>query len=402
VLTCTVTKGRTGPDRIASGDMMPKPALRVLVTATVVGAACVVPLLLAPPAGAQPSTVYVHANANAYDSSCPHAAFTDIQRAVEAAALGGTVVVCPGIYQTSVTIDRRVNLTGRHGAVIDATGQPYGVGVAASYVTVSGLTVKNASPLSDTSLADGIVTAGVTAAGPVAADHVRIIGNLVTGNLGSGIDLNSTKYSVATGNVAIANGVGINVADDLGTPSAHNTIKFNVTNKNFGGCGIALADHTGAGVTDNAISYNLSNDNGLSTATAPDASAGSGIILASPIPGGIVRNNTISYNAFNGNGHGGVVVHSHVPNIPGGPSSDFSGNVIYRNQIGTNNLRTDTSDLKTTGIYLGSASPMTIKVWGNRIGPDYYAIFTAGPVTVTRGSNVYRHVTVHLGSVPTY
>lgn len=95
-------------------------------------------------------------------------------------------------------------------------------------------------------------------------------------------------------------------------------------------------------------------------------------------------------------------MHSHVPNIPGQPASDFSGNVIMRNQIGTNNLRTDTNDLKTTGIYLGSASPLKIKVWGNLIGPDYYGIFTAGPVTMTLGSNQYRHVSHHVGSSPTF
>lgn len=379
-----------------------------LFVSAVVVAAGAVPLLLAGPASARTSTVYVapHAArpASGHGQSCERPGYTDIQLAVENAELGGTVVVCAGTYKTSVTVDRRVDVVGRHGAVIDATGQPYGVGVAASWVTISGLTVMNASPLDPDHglLADGILTAGLTANGPVPADHVRIIGNVVKGNLGSGIDLNSTEYSVAIGNVASENGVGINVADDLGVPSAHNTIQFNVTNKNFGGCGIALADHTGAGVTDNVVSFNQSNDNGLSTPTAPDASAGSGLIMASPIAGGIVRNNTISHNSFNGNGHGGVVVHSHVPNIPGSPANDFTGNVISGNQIGTNNLRTDTSDLQTTGIYLGSASPLTIRVSGNLIGPDYYGVFTAGQVTLTGGHNIYRHVNQHLGSVPAY
>ena len=69
--------------------------------------------------------------------------------------------------------------------------------------------------------------------------------------LGSGIDLNSTQYSLAQGNVANGNGVGINVADDLGRLALYNTIDNNVTNLNFGGCGIALASHTGAGVAGN-------------------------------------------------------------------------------------------------------------------------------------------------------
>lgn len=373
------------------GAMRVAAVLAVTGLATVVGAA---------PAGAgAPGTVYVSpsGSASAKGNACPHATFSSIQAAIEAAPAGGTVVICSGTYPGLVTVDRQVTLQGKPGAVIDATGMPYGVGVSADYSTVAGLTVENASPLNPQAgqLADGIVTIGLGPNGPQAADHVRIVDNVVTGNLGSGIDLNSTSYSVATGNVAKANGVGINVADDLGLPAAHNTISHNVTNENFGGCGIALADHSGAGVTDNVVSFNRSDDNGLSTPTAPDASAGSGIILASPIPGGIVTGNTISKNSFSGNGHGGVVVHSHAP------GSDFSGNVVSGNRIGTNNLRTDASDPETTGIYLGSASPLAITVTGNVIGPDHYGIFTAGPVTVT-GDNHFTRVDVPVAGVDAY
>lgn len=349
-----------------------------------------------------PRTVYVSPHAYRAASagwgkpSCAHASFPSIQNAVEAVAPGGTVIVCAGTYHGNVTVDKRITLAGRRGATIDATGMPYGVGVTVSYVKITGLTVKNAGPLSDTSLADGIITGGIGPNGPVAADHITIVGNTVTGNLGSGIDLNSTSYSVAVGNRAIGNGVGVNVADDLGPAATHNLIANNVTNENFGGCGIALADHTGAGVSHNLVLRNVGNDNGLSTPTAPNASAGSGVILASPVPGGVVTDNTVAFNSFDGNGHGGVVVHSHAP------GSDFHGNDVVFNRIGTNNLRTDTSDTETTGIYLGSASPLSIKVSGNVIGPDYYGIFTAGDITVTGGHNLYHHVTKRLGHVDTY
>lgn len=341
-------------------------------------------------------TVFVsaHAKAAARGGSCEHARVRSVQDAIEAVRAGGTVVVCKGTYPGLVNVDRWVNLVGRRGAVIDATGLAYGVGVSHSYVTVAGLTVKNASDTT-TGPADGIITAAFGAEGPVPADHVRILHNVVKGNLGSGIDLNSTSHSLAVGNIAKDNGVGVNVADDLGPAATHNLIAFNVTNRNFGGCGIALADHTGAGVTDNVVAHNVSNDNGLSTPTAPDASAGSGVIMASPVPGGIVRNNHIIANRFSGNGHGGVVVHAHVP------GGDFSGNVVSRNRIGTNNLRTDSSDMETTGIYVGSASPMSIVVSGNVIGPDHYGIFTAGDVTVV-GHNRFHHATVPSDGVPTY
>ena len=350
---------------------------------------------------ARARAVYVSptGSTGAKDNSCRHAGYDSIQAAIEAAPLKGTVVVCRGTYPGMVTVDRRLHLLGQKGATIDATGDVYGVGVSASYSTVAGLTVENASPLNPPNqIADGIVTIGLGPNGPVAADHVKIVGNTVTGNLGSGIDLNSTSYSVALGNKANGNGVGINVADDLGVTASHNWVSHNVANKNFGGCGIALADHTGAGVVDNLVDHNVANDNGLSTPTAPDASAGSGVILASPVPNGIVKGNLITHNRFAGNGHAGVVVHAHAP------GADFGDNVISFNLIGTNNVRTDENDLQTTGIYLGSNSPQTITVKGNVIHDDYYGIFASGPVTVTVTGrhNQFHKVTTKVGTFPTF
>ena len=344
--------------------------------------------------GPKPVYVSLQGSANKSGHSCKQAKYSSIQDAIEAAPLKGTVVVCKGTYPGGVNLDRRVILAGKPGATIDASGDAYGIGVSASYATVAGFTVKNAN-LAD-EIDDGIVTAGFGPDGPVAANHVRIIKNVVTGNLGSGIDLNSTSRSLAVGNKANGNGVGINVGDDLGKPSTHNKIGFNVANKNFGGCGIALADHTGAGVTHNIVAFNVANDNGLSTPTAPDASAGSGLILASPMPNGIVTGNTILLNKFSGNGHAGVVVHAHAP------GADFSGNVIAKNLIGTNNVRTDENDTQTTGIYLGSLAPQTITVTGNQIHDDHYGIFVSGPVTVTNKHNKFHHVTQKIGTFPTF
>jgi parallel beta-helix repeat protein len=345
-----------------------------------------------------PKATYVSPQGSTSNSghSCKRASYSSIQDAIEAAPLKGTVVVCKGTYPGGVNLDRRVNLVGKPGATIDATGDAYGIGVSASSVTVAGLKVENANLSGQ--IDDGIVTIGFgTDGSPTgAADHVKIVGNVVTGNLGSGIDLNSTSHSVALGNKANANGVGVNVADDLGVPASHNLVALNVANKNFGGCGIALASHSGAGVTDNAVLKNVADDNGLSTPTAPDASAGSGVILASPTPNAVVTGNLISRNKFSGNGHAGVVVHAHAP------GQDFSGNVISKNLIGTNNVRTDENDTQTTGIYLGSLAPQTITVSGNQIHNDYYGIFVSGPVTVTSKHNTFHHVTQQTGSFPTF
>jgi parallel beta-helix repeat protein len=363
------------------------------------GGALSVSGLLATAANASPATVYVSpaGHAGAHDWSCRTAAFSSIQAAVQAAPLHGTVVVCPGVYKTSVTVDRAVNLRGNRGAVVDAKGLPYGIGVAASWVTVSGLTVENASDTASGSPADGIITAGFVNGVPKTANHVTITGNTVKDNLGSGIDLNSTSYSVASKNQAFGNGVGINMSDDLGVAASHNRITGNVSNDNPGGCGIALADHTGLGVYDNVIAGNVANDNGLGSPSRPDSSAGSGIILADDGAKGGVYNTLVTGNSFAGNGHAGVAIHAHAPGLK------FSGNVFTGNRIGRNNLRTDTSDLKTTGVYLADAGPLTVTVTGNTIYDNYYGIFTAGKVTVKGAKyNRFVHITHRSGSYPTY
>jgi nitrous oxidase accessory protein NosD len=362
-----------------------------------VGTAAAVPWLATGSASASASTVYVSpsGSAGAADNSCASAAFHSVQAAVDAAPAGGTVIVCAGTYDESVTVATTIHLEGLRGATIDAAGQPYGVGVAAPYVTVSGLTVENASV--GGTLADGIVTAGLVNGTMVPANHVTIIGNVTEDNDGSGIDLNSTTDSAAFGNFSTGNGVGINVSDDFDQPATGNRISGNDTSGNPGGCGIALADHTGKGIFDNVVTGNVSDDNGLGTPSAPNASAGSGVILAAPAAGG-VYDNFIAGNTFDGNGHAGFDVHAHAPGL------DFSGNVVTGNRIGVNNLRTSEGDPDTTGVYLGDASALTITVTGNVISGDHFGIFAAGgPVTFDGAQhNHFRNVSVRFASTPVF
>jgi hypothetical protein len=343
-----------------------------------------------------PSTVYVSpvAKPGASDRSCGTAAFRAVQAAVDAVAARGTVIACAGTYHETVTVTKSMTLTGRAGAVINASGHNYGVGVAASNVTVSGLTVENASV--GGTLADGIVTAGLVGGKMTPADHVTITGDVTKGNAGSGIDLNSTTGSSAIGDKSEDNTVGVNVSDDFNKPAADNAIIGNVTDNNPGGCGIALADHTGKGISHNRVVGNVSNDNGLGTATGTAASAGSGVILAGATGG--VFDNTITGNTFDGNGHAGFDVHAHAPGM------NLTGNVVTGNRIGQNNLRGSEGDTATTGVYLGDASPLTITVRGNVISDNHFGLFAAGgPITINGArNNVYEHVTTELGTSPTF
>lgn len=364
----------------------------------VIGGMAAAPLLAAIPAAqAAGSVVYVSNGGGSahHDTSCKDAGFNSIQAAADAVALHGDVIVCPGVYHQSVTVHKSLTLIGARGAVIDAAGNPYGVGMTADGVTVTGLTVENAKGKGAMDPNDGIITAGFLAGKPVPGNHETIVGNLLINNAGSGIDLNSTTGSVALRNISIKNGVGINVSDDLGKPASHNLIFSNYASGNPGGCGIVLADHTGAGIFSNWVNGNTANDNGLGTPSAPAASSGSGIILAGSAGG--VHDNAITRNFFSGNGHAGVALHAHAPGL------NFSGNKILANWIGTNNVRTDYKDLKTTGVYLGDVSPLTITVAFNIIHNNTYGIFTAGPVTVGgANSNLFLQVTTHVGSTPTY
>jgi nitrous oxidase accessory protein NosD len=389
-------------DRIDEGNTRMRPtALRIVVGGAAAAVLASTGLVGIVAAGAGkpwgPGHLYVspHGVANAPDRSCASASFQSIQAAIEAAPIGGTVVVCPGTYLQSATIDKSLTLEGLPGATVDASGQPYGIGTSASWVTISGLTVENANSTVAGVPDDGIITAGFVGSNPVAADHVTIVHDVTENNVGGGIDLNSTSDSVARDDYSTGNAEGINVSDDLGTPASHNLVSGNVTDRNPGGCGIVLADHSGVGIFDNTIVGNVSNDNGLGTASAPDASSGSGIILAGSAGG--VYDNLVAGNRFNGNGHAGVVLHAHAPGL------NFSGNVIERNEIGINNQRTDYADLDTTGVYLGDVSPLTITVTNNLILVDYYGIFTAGTIDVTGSNhNAFFGATAPFGNTPTY
>jgi parallel beta-helix repeat protein len=329
-------------------------------------------------------------------SSCAQATYSSIQTAVMSSIAGGRVVVCAGTYNESVNVDKPLTLIGQS-AVVNATGHPYGIGLGASYSAVSGFTVRNAQAQPNGLPGDGIVTGGIVGGNPVASSHDIITDNTTTNNEGAGIDVQSSSFDTVSHNVATHNGIGINVSNDLGGASSHNVITGNTTNKNPGGCGIVLADHSGSGVFANQVTGNTARNNGLGTPSAPNASAGSGIIIAVGAPTGGAYNNLVQGNTLTGNGHGGVAIHGHVKGL------NLSGNRIVGNTIGKNNLRTDYRDKKTTGVYLGDVSKLQISVKDNLFKNNRYGVFSAGPVTVKHlKSNGFIHVKVHHKHIAKY
>jgi parallel beta-helix repeat protein len=372
-------------------------ALAVSVVAMAAGPFIGLTVAQAAPA---PHTVYVAAHGAGGAGDAP--VYTSIGQAVAAVAPGGTVVVEKGTYREDVALDKAVRIEGRHGATIDATGLINGIAVTASYASVSGLTVENAT-------GEGIVLQNVS--------HVAVVGNDVHGNdagvrlqnpvattyafcqplpggamndCGENIHLVGSSYDEIVGNTATDGAGGILLTDETG-PTSHNLVAGNVVTDNHTACGVVLAGHNpqaapggtpapaAAGVFDNTVAGNRITGNGL------QAGGGAGVQMATGVPGGAVYGNTVTGNTISGNGHSGVTLHSHAP------GQYLNGNVVTGNRIETNNLNGDmdfgVQDPQTTGVFVGTVAPVSITVRGNVISGDHFGVFTTGPVTATGESD---------------
>jgi hypothetical protein len=341
----------------------------------------------------------------AADTSCKTAGYADINAAITAASSGGTVVVCKGTYHTQAIVSKPLNLIGRPGAVINAKGQTplkigstklpgsIGIGVlGTSHVRVTGFKV---------------VDAGFDAILVGLSSHVTVSRNVLMHNGDVGVDINGSSWSEAFRNVSEDNtGGGYLVADDVG-PNSHNVVSYNVASHNPGGCGVIVAGHSTFGVTDNLIEYNLLTYNG----TLKSSGGGAGVVIATEVPGETVADNTVIGNTIYGNGLAGVTIHAHLP------GQHMNGNRIIRNWIGTNNTLGDPIDLatspsstknvakpdtRTTGILVGSASPIWVQITNNYIARNHYGIFLEGVgkvVHATLRNNHYWKVSVRVKRV---
>jgi hypothetical protein len=369
----------------------------------------------------------------AKDRNCHSAAYTSVQAAVDAAAPGGTVVVCRGTYTEDVVISQPLKLLGTHGAVIHGSpttslmcdqlgpGGPSmapclaGITIKSSHVAVMGLTVTGAT-------GEGILATGSLAAHSI--DHVLIRGNRVVGNdtggippgtgsdypqcnavgeipgdCGEGIHLMGVEHSVVSHNFVKGNSGGVLLTDEFG-PTDHNVIAHNIVTKNLFDCGITAPGHNPyaldangtpqpsmAGVYDNVIAHNRITGNGTS-------GEGAGVLFANAGPGTGSYDNLVTHNYIAGNGLAGVTMHAH----PVGPGQfeDLSGNRIVHNTIGKNNLGgdPDAGDSSTTGVLVFGAVPVQVTISHNRIRNDDIGIWlgVGGHVTATMAHNVFQHV----------
>ena len=333
----------------------------------------------------------------AIDYSCATAAHSSVNAAVAAASAGDTVVVCDGIYREQVVVRKPLHLVGQAGAVIDAAGQPrlnvggklpgsIGIGVVGTHdVRVSGFKVEYAG-------FDGILVAS--------SSYVTVADNVLVHNGYVGVDLNGSCLSHVTNNLSEYNADGgFLIADDLGRTS-RNDVSYNVASHNAGGGGVIVAGHGEAGITDNLIAHNLLTDNG----TARNNSGG-GVIIATTVPGETITDNRVTGNTIHGNGLAGVTIHAHRH------GQNLNGNWITGNDIGVNGILADpiglsaspwaknvaVPDKRTTGILVGTASPIRVRISGNHIHDDHYGVFLEGEgagVYASLHDNEYHYVDV--------
>jgi parallel beta-helix repeat protein len=347
------------------------------------------------------------------NSSCATAAYTTIGAAVSAAAPGSQIVVCPGVYDEGVSIDKQLTLTGENGAVINAATSPFGngvqiVGPGGSGSTVQGFKIENAelegilvgtAPIVPTSTDDAAATSGTPVTDVTIANNSLVdngtgysginnqgFGQCYStpqagpGDCGETIHLVSVTNSIVEGNYVADNVGGILLTDEFG-PTSGNIIRDNTAIDNTDDCGITLAGHNSAavssttglptglaGVFDNTVENNVANDNGV-------AGEGAGILLGGGAPFAGVYDNVIAGNEASGNGLAGVTIHQHF-------AGDLNDNVIEGNVLSNDNLDGDdnfaTVDSQTTGILVGS-------------GPTPAPAPPPGPIsgTVIRGNVIF-------------
>jgi hypothetical protein len=350
---------------------------------------------------------------------CKTAKFSNINTAIKAAAVGDTVMVCPGTYRGSASmtvktaagsitissgalIETRIHLVGMPGAIINAEGLVNGItvfGPGAAGATVRGFTAEDA-------IGEGILAAGT---GAVTISDNTVVHNdngtpkspwpfcaasgNVPGDCGEGLGVLTTSNSKILDNTIEFNSGGILMSDELG-PTSYNTIEGNLVEDNESDCGITIVGHNAKGVNakgvpqpsaggvfGNVVKANVVISNGTT-------GEGGGILLA----GAASYDNTISDNQISGNGLAGVTIHEHGFDA-------LNGDVISGNWFGTNDITGDpgTPDQVTTGVFIERDTPklptVYVTVRNNTIAWDVIGIYDiTGARGLTQSGNKFVHV----------
>ena len=267
--------------------------------------------------------------------------YAKIQRAVNNATAGDTIIVRDGTYNENVNVNKSLTIQSENGSdstiVQAANPDDHVFEVTADYVNISGFTVKNTT---------GGIGVGIYLGNRV--DHCNISGNNATNNYW-GIYLHYSCNNTITANSASYNEHGISLHY-----SSNNTITNNIASNNPNCCGIYLSHSCNNTITANSASYNTHgiflDCSGNNTLIANSASYNfNGFYLSCS------SNNTLINNSANSNTDWGIVLYprSSNNNITGN-SASYNSCGIHLNVDSTNNTLTgNTASNNRYGILLG-------------------------------------------------
>jgi len=185
---------------------------------SLIASVAAIALLLAP-AGAQAakSTLWVAAGAanSGHGSSCSEAAYGSIQAAIDAAAKGATVSICPGTYSEQLTIANAVKLVPANGAGTVTIALPANPAESISGCDAAGAAEGGGTPEDEISICTSgtvaITDLTVEAHWPAGTCDDNLYGILVAGGAtlkASGVDLDGAGAEPING---CQGGVGIQV-----------------------------------------------------------------------------------------------------------------------------------------------------------------------------------------------
>ena len=240
----------------------------------------------------------VYAGVEQFVGGCGTPNFDDIQSAIDAAADGDIVTICPGTYAQSIVVSKEVKIQAAVGGPIFVHTTATAFDVRRSRVDIEGLTIQ--SDLDAAISADAICPAGQSSCpSPGHGTNLSITNNTIQNStLGVGwqrrIDCAQIANNTMTGNTS-----HIALQQQEGPPAVLVKIVNNtITAGAQGGAAVSLS---GLGVT--------------FAANTVQNSAGAGVVLAN-VPGGgatQVIENTIADNAGDGitvqAGADGTVIH---------------------------------------------------------------------------------------------
>lgn len=212
-------------------------------------------VLLGAPMAAAAATRWVNDNADSYvppGTNCSRAGYATIQAAVNAAAAGDVISVCPGKYVENVSIGKN-NLTvastaGAAATMVRAAASTYVFVISGKGVTVRGLTIIA------TGFADGDIGIHVAIEGDTG---LKILENVIfRGRIGINLGCVSFGSVIANNTVNGQTEGGVNIDTCEAPPfpgSHHNSIHHNVACSATATGSIAL----GGSSDDNKIQYNV-------------------------------------------------------------------------------------------------------------------------------------------------